>query len=225
MSVKDNSTRQKVRWIPLEANPEVLNKFSAKLGMDTSKISFCDVWGLDEVGHPSKWLFKHQISISFRCFTQMLASYTISLEHINEVCRFLRVFVCQFATLPFWTLLSWSRGIRFSWVAMISVMEEADSALYNRIDFNLLFVLCLRSSHSIIQFKFTLNSVQSSLICSQQFPGSWTWERLCLPSSIIGQKPLKSSVVRAVKHYCHEAEKVVLNSFIIEKILWLDKQA
>lgn len=36
------------RWIPLEANPDVLNKFAGKLGVDTTKIAFCDVFGLDE---------------------------------------------------------------------------------------------------------------------------------------------------------------------------------
>ena len=37
------------RWIPLESNPEVLNEFTSKLGLDTSKYSFTDVYGLDEV--------------------------------------------------------------------------------------------------------------------------------------------------------------------------------
>ena len=37
------------KWIPLEANPEVLSEYSRKLGLDTSKMSFCDVYSLDEV--------------------------------------------------------------------------------------------------------------------------------------------------------------------------------
>ncbi|KAK9787504.1 hypothetical protein WJX73_009266 [Symbiochloris irregularis] len=35
------------RWVPLESNPEVINEFTQKLGLDTSKYSFCDVFGLD----------------------------------------------------------------------------------------------------------------------------------------------------------------------------------
>ncbi len=37
------------KWLPLESNPEVLNDFVGKLGYDTRKYSFCDVFGLDEV--------------------------------------------------------------------------------------------------------------------------------------------------------------------------------
>lgn len=37
------------KWLPLESNPEVLNDFVNKLGYDTSKYAFCDVFGLDEV--------------------------------------------------------------------------------------------------------------------------------------------------------------------------------
>ena len=37
------------KWLPLESNPEVLNDFVHKLGYDTSKYAFCDVFGLDEV--------------------------------------------------------------------------------------------------------------------------------------------------------------------------------
>ncbi len=39
------------KWLPLESNPEVLNDFVGKLGYDTSKYAFCDVFGLDEVRH------------------------------------------------------------------------------------------------------------------------------------------------------------------------------
>ena len=37
------------RWIPLESNPVVLNKYAKELGFDTSKYAFCDILGLDEV--------------------------------------------------------------------------------------------------------------------------------------------------------------------------------
>lgn len=36
------------KWIPLEANPDVLNEYTSNLGLDTSKMSFCDVYSLDE---------------------------------------------------------------------------------------------------------------------------------------------------------------------------------
>ena len=38
------------KWLPLESNPDVLNDFSKKLGLDTSQYSFHDVYGLDPVG-------------------------------------------------------------------------------------------------------------------------------------------------------------------------------
>ena len=37
------------KWLPLESNPDVLNDFTAALGLDVSKHSFHDVFGLDEV--------------------------------------------------------------------------------------------------------------------------------------------------------------------------------
>ncbi|GIL51422.1 hypothetical protein Vafri_7413 [Volvox africanus] len=36
------------KWVPLESNPDVLNEFVAKLGLDVSNYSFSDVYGLDE---------------------------------------------------------------------------------------------------------------------------------------------------------------------------------
>mmetsp|Transcript_37296 Transcript_37296/g.66778 ORF Transcript_37296/g.66778 Transcript_37296/m.66778 type:complete len:236 (-) Transcript_37296:1200-1907(-) len=36
------------RWLPLESNPEVMNQFVRKLGMDTSTFAFTDVFGMDE---------------------------------------------------------------------------------------------------------------------------------------------------------------------------------
>ncbi|GMH32554.1 hypothetical protein BSKO_00388 [Bryopsis sp. KO-2023] len=40
--------KQHKRWLPLESNPEVMNDFAAKLGLNTSAVAFCDVFGLDE---------------------------------------------------------------------------------------------------------------------------------------------------------------------------------
>jgi len=37
------------KWLPLESNPDVLNDFTSRLGLDVSKYSFHDVYGLDEV--------------------------------------------------------------------------------------------------------------------------------------------------------------------------------
>lgn len=39
------------KWIPLESNPDVLNEYAGKLGVDleASGLRFCDVWSLDEV--------------------------------------------------------------------------------------------------------------------------------------------------------------------------------
>ncbi|EFJ41731.1 hypothetical protein VOLCADRAFT_83997 [Volvox carteri f. nagariensis] len=36
------------KWVPLESNPDVLNEFVSKLGLDVSEHSFSDVFGLDE---------------------------------------------------------------------------------------------------------------------------------------------------------------------------------
>ncbi|KAL4858837.1 Ubiquitin carboxyl-terminal hydrolase isozyme L3 [Chlorella vulgaris] len=35
------------KWVPLEANPDVLNDFAAKLGVSTARFQFTDIWGLD----------------------------------------------------------------------------------------------------------------------------------------------------------------------------------
>lgn len=39
-----------MRWVPLEANPEVLNTFAGKIGVDLESLglSFQDVYGLDD---------------------------------------------------------------------------------------------------------------------------------------------------------------------------------
>lgn len=36
------------RWLPLESNPDVLNTFSSKLGLNVVDYAFCDIYGLDE---------------------------------------------------------------------------------------------------------------------------------------------------------------------------------
>ncbi|KAF5837710.1 peptidase C12, ubiquitin carboxyl-terminal hydrolase [Dunaliella salina] len=36
------------KWVPLESNPEVMNEYCAKLGLNPSKHAFHDVFGLDE---------------------------------------------------------------------------------------------------------------------------------------------------------------------------------
>jgi len=47
------------RWVPLESNPDVLNKWAKAAGLDTSKDLFSDIYGLDDelldmVPRPSK---------------------------------------------------------------------------------------------------------------------------------------------------------------------------
>lgn len=46
--------------MPLESNPDVMNEFVARLGLDTSKHAFCDIYGLDEVSRHtnSPWILK-----------------------------------------------------------------------------------------------------------------------------------------------------------------------
>jgi ubiquitin carboxyl-terminal hydrolase L3 len=41
-------SQKEIRWFPLESNPAVMNRYAASLGVDTSKVSFHDVFGLDE---------------------------------------------------------------------------------------------------------------------------------------------------------------------------------
>ncbi len=60
------------KWLPLESNPDVLNDFVSKLGYDTSKYSFCDVFGLDEV----------RLSSGLPALRQ----HTHHMEHIFQTC-------------------------------------------------------------------------------------------------------------------------------------------
>ncbi|TFK24439.1 peptidase C12, ubiquitin carboxyl-terminal hydrolase 1 [Coprinopsis marcescibilis] len=53
------SSSDKLRWIPLESNPEVFNKWAQRAGLITAQDSFSDVYGLDDdllalVPHPTK---------------------------------------------------------------------------------------------------------------------------------------------------------------------------
>lgn len=41
------------RWIPLESNPEVLNRFASVIGLNVTSVTFCDVFGLDKVSSRS----------------------------------------------------------------------------------------------------------------------------------------------------------------------------
>lgn len=45
MSAPSNASHK--RWLPLEANPEVMNHFCGILGLDITQHSFSDVYGLD----------------------------------------------------------------------------------------------------------------------------------------------------------------------------------
>jgi len=52
------SKRKEKRWFPLESNPDLLNKYVSKLGFDTSKYSFVDVfstedWAIDMIPQPA----------------------------------------------------------------------------------------------------------------------------------------------------------------------------
>ena len=44
-----SSPPQRKRWLPLEANPDVVTDFAASLGADVGALRFCDVFSLDEV--------------------------------------------------------------------------------------------------------------------------------------------------------------------------------
>ncbi|KAI0080146.1 cysteine proteinase [Panus rudis PR-1116 ss-1] len=44
----DTSEREKIHWVPLESNPDVMNSWAAAAGLVTSEYQFSDVFGLDE---------------------------------------------------------------------------------------------------------------------------------------------------------------------------------
>ncbi len=44
MSDKEES---RVRWLPLESNPEVINKYVQNIGINTDMFEFTDIYGLD----------------------------------------------------------------------------------------------------------------------------------------------------------------------------------
>ncbi|CAA7393077.1 unnamed protein product [Spirodela intermedia] len=43
-----STTREKKRWLPLEANPEVMNQYLWRLGLREEEAELCDVYGLDD---------------------------------------------------------------------------------------------------------------------------------------------------------------------------------
>ena len=50
-SKKETDTKKEKddnNWLPLETNPEVLNKYIHGLGFDTSKLSFMDLFSVEE---------------------------------------------------------------------------------------------------------------------------------------------------------------------------------
>lgn len=53
----ENSSQEEKRWFPLESNPTLMNQYIQKLGFDTSKYEFVDVyctdsWALDMIPQP-----------------------------------------------------------------------------------------------------------------------------------------------------------------------------
>lgn len=38
----------RLRWVPLESNPELYSSWSSSMGLDTSKYAFVDIYGLDD---------------------------------------------------------------------------------------------------------------------------------------------------------------------------------
>lgn len=54
----DSAPGSTKRWFPLESNPEVMNAYASRLGLDTSSAAFVDVlavedWALDMVPRPA----------------------------------------------------------------------------------------------------------------------------------------------------------------------------
>lgn len=43
----EEKQEQKIKWLPLESNPEVINKYVQNIGIDTEKFEFTDIYGLD----------------------------------------------------------------------------------------------------------------------------------------------------------------------------------
>lgn len=64
------------KWIPLESNPEVLNEFVAALGIDVSRYSFSDVFGLDEVS------YLHQLYLT-RCILLTCLGHSSSVRVVD----------------------------------------------------------------------------------------------------------------------------------------------
>ena len=47
-AASSSSSKSKQRWFPLESNPQLMNDYVAKLGLDTSQYQFCDVYSTEE---------------------------------------------------------------------------------------------------------------------------------------------------------------------------------
>ena len=73
-------------WIPLESNPDVLNAYASKVGLELTSFSFCDVYGLDEVqvtrshaaARPSPWHRPMHLHASRTCLSFPLRSPPIA---------------------------------------------------------------------------------------------------------------------------------------------------
>ena len=70
------------KWLPLESNPEVLNDFVSKLGYDTTKYSFCDVFGLDEVSLKNN---QAQAPQAFRVVYHGLCAVRITVNYLHPL--------------------------------------------------------------------------------------------------------------------------------------------
>ncbi|KAL9941089.1 hypothetical protein V8E36_000577 [Tilletia maclaganii] len=42
------SPRKSIRWVPLEANPDIFNSWASNMGLDTDGIAYHDIYGTDE---------------------------------------------------------------------------------------------------------------------------------------------------------------------------------
>ncbi|KAK0544332.1 ubiquitinyl hydrolase 1 [Tilletia horrida] len=42
------TTEKRLRWVPLEANPDIFNSWAASMGLDTDKLAYHDIYGTDD---------------------------------------------------------------------------------------------------------------------------------------------------------------------------------
>ena len=64
------------KWLPLESNPDVLNDFTSSLGLDLSKYSFHDIYGLDEV------LPYYTCSVMLHCILALAQAAVAVVRHL-----------------------------------------------------------------------------------------------------------------------------------------------